>query len=126
MSNDDKKGYSIEIADHDAYLHVIVSGGTLTTEIALDYWRDIIAECERRGCTKILLDHDFVEMLTMSEMLEVIGPVIEMLRGRMLAFYDRHGHYDIPEAGKKIMRSRDVKMQIFRDLQHAERWLLAN
>lgn len=126
MADENQKPYSIHVEDYGSYLHVTVSGGTLTPKIALDYWHDIIAECERRDRTKILLDHDFVEMLSMSEMLQVIGPVIEMLKGRMLAFYDRYGHYDIPEAGKKIMRSRDVKMQIFKNLDQAKRWLLAN
>lgn len=126
MADENEKPYSISVEEHDPYLRVVVSGGKLTPEIALAYWNDIIAECKSRGYSKILLDHDFVEMLSMSEMLQVIGPVIEMLRGRILAFYDRYGHYEIPEAGKKIMRSRDVKMQIFRDLGQAERWLLAN
>jgi hypothetical protein len=65
-------------------------------------------------------------MISMPEMLEIIGPVTEMLQGRMMAFYDSRGHYDIPDAAKKIMRSQNVKMQIFYDLAKAERWLLAN
>lgn len=56
----------------------------------------------------------------------MIGPVTEMLKGRMMAFYDRFGNYEIPEAGKMIMRASNVKMQIFHDLDRAERWLLAN
>lgn len=105
---------------------MIVGGLKVTPRIALDYWNDIIDECERSGCSKILLEHNFVEMIEMSEMLKIIGPVADMLNGRMLAFYDRYGHYDTPEAGKKILRSHDVKMQIFHDLNEAERWLLAN
>ena len=58
--------------------------------------------------------------------LEVIGPVAHLLKGRMFAFYDHHGHYDVPEAGKAILRSLDVKMQIFHDLRDAQKWLMAN
>ena len=65
-------------------------------------------------------------MISMPEMLTIIGPVTELLQGRLLAFYDRQGHYDIPEAGKKIIRSHDVKMQIFHSIDEATRWLLAN
>lgn len=118
--------YSIETENRGSYLYVIVGGLKVTPRIALDYWNDIIDECERSGCSKILLEHNFVEMIEMSEMLKIIGPVADMLNGRMLAFYDRYGHYDTPEAGKKILRSHDVKMQIFHDLNEAERWLLAN
>jgi hypothetical protein len=122
----DGNGYSIEIENHDPYLHVAVGGLKLTPEIALAYWHEIIDQCESQNCSKILLEHNFVEMISMPEMLEIIGPVAQMLNGRMLAFYDRYGHYDTPEAGKKILRSHDVKMQIFHDLKEAERWLLAN
>jgi hypothetical protein len=123
---DDAKHYDIEMEVRDGYLYVIVGGLRVTPEIALDYWHEIIAECEMTGCSKIFLDHNFVEMISMQDMLKVIGPVIDMLEGCKLAFYDRQGHYDIPEAGKKIMRSHDVKMQIFHSVEEAERWLVAN
>ena len=126
MSGDSDRSYALEMEHLDPYLYVTVSGARVTPQVALDYWRDIIAECDRLNCSKILLEHDFVEMISMPEMLEVIGPVTEMLKGRVMAFYDRYGHYEIPEAGKKIMRTHDVKMQIFHDLAQAERWLLAN
>jgi len=122
----DEKGYSIEFENHGSFLQVVVGGLKVTPKIALDYWHDIIQECERLGCSKILLEHNFVEMIGMQEMLEIIGPVGDMLKGRVLAFYDRLGHYETPEAGKAILRSHDVKMQIFHDLKDAERWLLAN
>jgi len=122
----EKTDYSIETENRGSYLYVIVGGLKVTPQIALDYWNEIIEECERLGCSKILLEHNFIEMIEMPEMLKIIGPVAEMLNGRMLAFYDRYGHYETPEAGKKILRSHDVKMQIFRDVKEAERWLLAN
>ena len=124
--NDAPKQYDIEMEMRDGYLHAIVGGRRVTPKIALDYWHEIIAECEKTGCSKILLEHNFVEMISMSEMLTIIGPVTDMLQGRLLAFYDRHGHYEIPEAGKMIMRSHDVKMQIFHNLDEATRWLEAN
>ena len=124
--NDAPKQYDIEMEMRDGYLHAIVGGLRVTPKIALDYWHEIIAECEKTGCSKILLEHNFVEMISMSEMLTIIGPVTDLLQGRSFAFYDRHGHYDVPDAGKKIMRSHDVKMQLFHDLGEAARWLKAN
>ena len=124
--DDSGKQYSIEIDHKGTYLHVVVSGQKVTPEIALDYWHEIVDECESKSCSKILLEHNFVEMISMVEMLKIIGPVAELLKGRMLAFYDRFGNYDTPEAGKMILRSKDVKMQIFHDLKEAERWLIAN
>jgi len=122
----DDKGYSIEFDDRGEFVHALVSGKHVTPEIALAYWHEIIDHCESTGCSKILLDHNFEEMISMQEMTRVIGPVGDMLQGRSMAFYDRFGHYEIPEAGKMILRSLQVKMQIFHDLKEAERWLLAN
>lgn len=123
---DDEKRYSLETEHRGTYLNVVVGGLKVTPKIALDYWREIIDECEALGCSKILLEHNFAEMIGMSEMLEVIGPVADLLSGRILAFYDIHGHYDIPEAGKMILRSKGIKMQIFHDLKDANAgcWLI--
>jgi len=124
--DDSNQPYQLEFDDRGEFIHATVSGKRVTREIALAYWRDIIDKCENTGCSKIFLDHNFEEMISMQEMVEVIGPVGEMLQGRLLSFYDRFGHYDIPEAGKMILRSHNVKMQIFHDIHEAERWLLAN
>ena len=119
-------GYFIDFDDRGEYTHATVSGKRVTPDIALAYWHEIIDHCESTNCSKILLDHNFEEMISMQEMTQVIGPVGEMLQGRIMAFYDRFGHYEIPEAGKMILRSHHIKMQIFHDLNEAERWLLAN
>jgi len=123
---DDNKPYSLETEDRGSYLYAIVGGIRVTPEIALGYWHDIIDECDKLGLPKILLEHNFVEMISMQEMLEVIGPVADLLKGRMFAFVDRYDHYEIPEAGKIILRSLNVKMQLFTDVGEAEKWLLAN
>jgi len=121
-----EKPYSIELEDRGKYLYAIVGGLKVTPEIALGYWHEIIDECDELGVSKILLEHNFVEMIGMSEMLTIIGPVGDLLKGKMMAFYDRYGHYDTPEAGKMILRSQNVKMQIFKDMEKAEKWLMAN
>jgi hypothetical protein len=118
--------YSIEIEKLDGYLHVAVGGLKVTPEVGLAYWREIVDACEREDCSKILLEHNFVEMISMPDMLKVIGPVSDLLKGKVFAFIDRYGHYDVPEAGKAILRGHDVKMQIFRDVDEAGRWLKAN
>ena len=97
------KSYDLETEDRGEYLYAIVGGLRVTPEIALGYWKDIIRECDKLGVNKILLEHNFVEMISMPEMLEVIGPVAGLLRGRCFAFIDRYGHYDVPEEGKKML-----------------------
>lgn len=123
---DDNKPYSLETENRGEYLYAIVGGLKVTPEIAMSYWREIVDECDELGISKILLEHNFVEMISMQEMLLVIGPIGDLLKGRAFAFLDRYGHYDVPEAGKAILRGLDVKMQLFHDLDEAEKWLLAN
>jgi hypothetical protein len=123
---DSDKPYSLEMEDRGEYLYAIVGGLKVTSEIGLAYWKEIVAECEKLGIAKILLEHNFAEMISMSGMLEVIGPLAGMLKGRMFAFVDRYEHYDIPEAAKGILRNQNIKMQLFRDVEEAEKWLLAN
>lgn len=124
--DEQNKPYAIEFEEHEAYLHAIVGGLRVTSEIALGFWHEIIRECEKHGYSKILLEHNFVEMISKDEMLEVIGPIAHLLKGRMFAFYDSYSHYEIPEAGKVILRNLNVKMQIFNDLDEAAKWLIAN
>lgn len=123
---DDDKPYSIETENRGKYLYAIVGGLKVTPEIALGYWHEIIDECNERGLSKILLEHNFIEMIPMAEMLEVIGPIGRLLKGRTFAFVDRYDNYEIPEAAKVILRGLDVKMQLFEDVDEAEKWLLAN
>lgn len=126
MDEDVNKAYDLETEDRGEYLYAIVGGLKVTPEIGLAYWREIVDECDRLGRSKILLEHNFAEMISMSGMLEVIGPLSNLLKGRMFAFIDRYEHYDIPEAAKGILRNLNVKMQLFKDVDEAEKWLLAN
>ena len=120
------KDYELETENRGSYLYAAVGGLKVTPAIAMAYWREIIDECDELGLSKILLDHNFVTMISMAEMLEVIRPIADLLKGRSFAFVDRHGHYDIPEAAKTILRNLNVKMQLFGDMERAEKWLLAN
>ena len=126
MDDELNKPYDLETEDRGEYLYAIVGGLKVTPEIALAYWHEIIDECNQLELSKILLEHNFVEMISMHEMLQVIGPVADMLKGRMLAFVERYDHYEIPEAGKTILRNLNVKMQLFKDVEEAEKWLIAN
>ena len=121
-----QKEYELETENRGSYLYAVVGGLRVTPEIGLGYWREIVDECEELGLSKILLVHNFVTMISMSDMLEVIGPVADLLKGRTFAFVDTRGHNDIPEAAKPILRSLNVKMQLFDNVERAEKWLLAN
>lgn len=120
------KPYTIAMEDRGEYLYAIVGGLQTTPEIAMTYWREVIDKCEELGISRVLMEHDFVETISMPEVVEIMGPLSDLLRDRKIAFIDRFAHDDVSELGKKMARSRNVMVQIFSDTAKAEKWLLAN
>jgi hypothetical protein len=120
-----EKLYSIEMEDRGEYLYALVGGKKLTPEIAGAYWREIAGKCFELEKTKILIEKDFTETVSPLEMVHMGNYLGELLATRKIAFLDRHGNEDINDLGKKIARNRDVKLQVFKDIESAEKWLLA-
>lgn len=119
------KLYTIKLEDRGEYLYALVGGEKLTPEIAAAYWREIAGACFELEKSKIMIEKDFAETVSPLEMVHMGTFLGELLATRQIAFLDRYGNDDINELGKKIARNRDVKMQIFKNTQDAERWLLA-
>jgi hypothetical protein len=120
------KPYKIEMEDRGDYLHVVVGGPKLTAEIAACYWREIAGKCFELEKSKILIEKDFVESVSVEEMVQMGTFLGGLLPKRTIAFLDRYGNDEINELGKKLARNRDVKMQTFKDIKDAEDWLIAN
>lgn len=123
---DAEKPYSIQMEDRGEYLYALVSGEKVTPEIGKSYWTEILQRCDELGVNKILIEKNFVETVSMQEVVQGSASMGEFLRGRKIAVIDRYDHDEISELGKKIARSRDIMVQIFRDAAKAEKWLLAN
>lgn len=119
-------GYDIKMEDRGEYLHVVVGGPKLTAGIARGYWNEISERCFELGISKILIEKEFEESVTPGEMLEMAEHVGRILATRKIAFIDRYGHESINELGKKLARNRDVMLQLFVNIESAEKWLLAN
>jgi hypothetical protein len=112
--------------DRGEYLYALVGGEKLTPEIAASYWREIAGKCFELEKTKILIEKEFVESVSPLEMVYMGNSLGELLATRKVAFIDRYGNEDINDLGKKIARNRDVKLQVFSDIESAEKWLLAS
>lgn len=123
---DIEKSYSIDLEPRDGYLYAVVSGERLTAAIAAAYWNEIAAKCDQLSLRKILIEKDFEEGVTADQMLEMADHLAKLLPDHLIAFVDRFGHQDVNELGKRLVRNRHVLLQIFEDLETAERWLNAN
>lgn len=120
------KPYSIEIENRGSYVYAIIGGLKVTPEMAKDYWAEIVDECKDLGLNKILAEKNFIETISMDSLAELNPYFTKLFQGFIVAFVDRYGHHDISGLGKKLARSSGVRMQVFDDVDEAERWLLAN
>lgn len=122
----EEKPYTIEMEHRGEYLYALVSGEKVTPEIGRSYWTDILRRCDELGVNKILIEKNFVETVSMQEVLQGGSQMGEFLKGRKIAVIDRYAHDDVSELGKKLARNQNVPVQIFDDADRAEKWLLAN
>jgi dsDNA-binding SOS-regulon protein len=118
--------YTIEMNERDGYVHVLVSGERLSANIAAGYWNEIAQKCFELDCRRVLIEKNFKETVRPDEMLHMADHVGSLLPNRRIAFVDRYHHDSINELGKRLARNRSVVMQIFENIDDAERWLLAN
>ena len=118
--------YTLEMEDRGTYLYALAGGRKLTAEISAEYWDRIAERCFELERDRILIEKDFVESVGPEDMLAMATHLGQLLPTWKIAFIDRHRHGAINELGKKLARNRDVMMQLFDNVQDAERWLLAN
>ncbi len=61
--------YIIKLENREKYLYALVSGKTLTSEIAKMYWDEIAEMCCTLKKSKIMIEKDFVKSVSPPEML---------------------------------------------------------
>lgn len=120
------KPYTLEMEDRGRYLYALVSGEKVTPEIGRSYWTDILRQCGELNLSKILIEKNFVETVSMQEVVQGGSQMGEFLKGYKIAVIDRFHHDDVSELGKRLARNQNVPVQIFDDAARAEKWLLAN
>lgn len=123
---DAERAYTIEMDERGEYIYVLVTGDKLTANIAAGYWNEIAQKCFEIDCRKILIEKNFKEGVGPDEMLHMADHVGGLLPNRSIAFVDRYNHDSINELGKRLARNRSITMQIFDNVDDAERWLRVN
>lgn len=105
-------------------MYALVSGETLTPEIAKMYWDEIAEMCSQLKTSKILIEKDFSESVSAPKMLEMGIYLGKILTGATIAFLDRYENETVNELGKVIARNQGVIMRIFKNTDDAEKWLV--
>lgn len=107
---------------HDLYVRVF--GDQHSYDIALDYWKRIVAMLHHRRYTKILVDKDFPEQLSVAASHLLISELAHSgCRTTKVAILDRNFDEDMSSFEQMVATNRGLTIRYFADLDSAEEWL---
>ena len=120
------KPYMIHFEQRPEYLYAYIEGERDSYQISIAFWREIARECKARGTTRVLIDENIVQNVSVAEIYQVASEIPAMFSGIAIAFRDRHAEQaDVNEFGELVAQNRGVIGRFFVDLDAAEKWLLA-
>ncbi|HET6906860.1 MAG TPA: hypothetical protein VFH52_07920 [Rhodanobacteraceae bacterium] len=118
--------YDLRFSDRGDYLRVEISGPGDSLEVSLAYWRDIAAECERRGTRALLvLDLFENEPLAQAEVDQVIEAMRNSYMRQVRVAYCELNSAVLPQAERGELAAREVgfTVRVFASEQEGELWL---
>lgn len=124
-SNPDRS-WRLRFEDRTDYLYAEASGPEDSLAITTAYWREIAAECARRGTTRLLVcDRLRGEPATPDEFRHLVeslaGSGLERVR---IAFHEPVSeHVRYSEFGELAMREAGFTLRVFGSEREAEIWL---
>ena len=120
------KPYRITFDQRPEYLYAYVEGERDSYAISIAFWREIARECELRGTTRVLIDENIEQNVSVAEIYQVASEIPSMFSGIAIAFRDRHADQaEINEFGELVAQNRGIVGKFFVELEEAEKWLLA-
>jgi len=118
--------FQLRFIDRGDYLYAAVKGDQDSPEITLAYWREIAAECARRGTRRLLVCDDLQgEPATPQDFVQLAaalrGSGLESVR---IAFHEPvSSHLRLVEHGELAFREAGFTLRVFGGEQEAELWL---
>lgn len=115
----------LRFEERPGYLFVDVSGPRDSFEISLAYWREIVAQVERRGTTRLMV----VERLGQYEGVQDIPRIVEALiamgldKIKVAFVVERIEMLSQLEHGEILALERGANGRVFTNPALAERWL---
>lgn len=128
MKDSDSNPYQITFEDRTRYLYVYVTGEHDSYEISRRYWQEVADKCSRENCSRVLIEEDIPEMVSMAEVFKLASEIPQMgFYGIRIAFVDRYiEHHDLNQFAELVAVNRGLYGKIFNDTAEAEKWLLAD
>ncbi|HEX7130771.1 MAG TPA: hypothetical protein VF217_12015 [Rhodanobacteraceae bacterium] len=118
--------YDLRFTDRGDYLFASVKGDEDSAEITLAYWREIAAECARRGATRLLVFDDLQGEPASPQDFALIsaglrGSGLERVR---IAFHEPvSSNLRLVEHGELAFREAGFTLRVFGSEREAELWL---
>lgn len=120
------RGYELRRKDCGDYLRVEVAGPRDSLEVSLAYWREIAAECERRGARALLMVDLFEnEPLAPEEVAEVIDSMRDSYMRNVRVAYCELNSAVLAQAerGELAAREAGFTVRVFASEREAGLWL---
>lgn len=119
--------YSLKYEQRPDYLYVLVEGDHDSYEISKQYWMEVLARTRATQNTKLLIEEDIPEAVSMFEMFQLASDLIESgLNGLKIAFVDRYlDHDDLNKFGELVAINRGANARAFDVFSEAEEWLIS-
>jgi hypothetical protein len=126
MADTAPKPYQLSVEHRPDYLYVYIEGEHDSYMISRAYWTEISLECERVKASRLMVDENLKECVSVTEMYQIASEIPGMFSGIAIAFVDRHADQaELNEFGELVALNRGVTGKFFVDAKEAEEWLLS-
>lgn len=126
MADTAPKPYLLKVEHRPDYLYVYIEGEHDSYAISHAYWTEISLECERVKASRLMVDENLIENVSVAEMYQIASEIPGMFSGISIAFVDRHADQaELNEFGELVAVNRGVTGKFFVDEKDAEEWLLS-
>ena len=128
MTNVPGKPYSLTYDEKPKYLYAHVKSDTFTEEIALDYLREVIAECHELQYERILIERDIPIILSPAKIQLVAEQIATMnTKGLKIALVDpRPENRELNRFAAAASRGLGTKVRAYSTVPDARRWLVSD
>lgn len=107
------------------YLYALITVPTVTRATAYEYLAEILLECSRKRCKRVMIEREFTDLENAADFFETMGELLKMNSGTKIAFVNqRIAHEDAIHYA--VNARPDPDYHYFTETAVAEQWLHAD
>ena len=124
VAKNEQDPYELSFEHGPAYLYASLRGNENNYDIAKQYWNEIIAFCNRRDYSKVLIEKQIPKFLDTQDAFRVVTEVsLIARRGVKFAFFDKYFNAEKSGFEELVDNNRGLTLKYFESLSCAEHWL---